>query len=55
MIKMSNNEENTNSIKDNNKPMIITLPNWPLYLTNDREEKVVENLVNSRDEKLLNV
>ncbi len=35
--------------------MIITLPNGPLYLINDREDKVVENLVNSKGERLANI
>jgi CDGSH-type Zn-finger protein len=35
--------------------MIITLPNGPLYLINDREAKVVENLVNSKGERLANI
>lgn len=35
--------------------MIVSLPNGPLYLINDRELKVIQNLVNSRDEKLSNV
>ena len=50
---MSNNNENKESNK--NKPMIVSLPNGPLYLINDREAKVVENLVNSNDEKLSNI
>jgi CDGSH-type Zn-finger protein len=35
--------------------MIVPLPNGPLYLINDREPKVLENLVNSKDEKLSNI
>ncbi len=35
--------------------MIIPLPNGPLYLINDREAKVVENLVNSKGERLANI
>lgn len=35
--------------------MIVSLPNGPLSLINDRELKVIQNLVNSRDEKLSNV
>ena len=35
--------------------MIVPLPNGPLYLINDREAKVIENLVNSKDEKLSNI
>jgi CDGSH-type Zn-finger protein len=35
--------------------MIFPLPNGPLYLINDREAKVVENLVNSKGEKLSNI
>ncbi len=38
-----------------NKPMIVPLPNGPLYLINNRENKVVENLVNSKGEKLSNI
>ena len=52
---MSNNKKNTNSNNNNNKPMIIALPNGPLYLINDREPKVIENLVNSKGEKLSNI
>ncbi|MGD1834758.1 MAG: CDGSH iron-sulfur domain-containing protein [Nitrososphaeraceae archaeon] len=40
---------------DNNKPMIVSLPDGPLYLINDREPKVTENLVNSKGEKLSNI
>ena len=50
---MSNNNDNKKLIK--NKSMIVSLPNGPLYLINDREAKVVENLVNSNDEKLSNI
>jgi CDGSH-type Zn-finger protein len=50
---MGNNNENKEPIKK--KPMIVSLPNGPLYLINDREAKVVENLVNSNDEKLSNI
>ena len=50
---MSNNDENTKS--NNNKPMIVPLPNGPLYLINDREAKIIENLTNSKDEKLSNI
>jgi hypothetical protein len=46
---------NNTTKSDNNKPMIVPLPNGPLYLINDREPKVVENLVNSIDEKLSNI
>jgi CDGSH-type Zn-finger protein len=47
---------NKNNIaKSNNKPMIVPSPNGPLYLINNREPKVVENFVNSRDEKLSNI
>ena len=35
--------------------MIVPLTNGPLYLINDRKPKVIENLVNSRDEKLSNI
>ena len=42
-------------MSNNNKPLIVPLPNGPLYLINDREPKVVENLVNSKDEKLSNI
>jgi CDGSH-type Zn-finger protein len=35
--------------------MIIPLPNGPLYLINDREAKVVENLENSKGERLANI
>jgi hypothetical protein len=35
--------------------MIIPLSNGPLYLINDREAKVVENLVNSKGERLANI
>ena len=35
--------------------MIVPLSNGPLYLINDREPKVIENLVNSKDEKLSNI
>ena len=35
--------------------MIVPLANGPLYLINNREPKVVENLVNSKDEKLSNI
>ena len=51
---MSNNDENTKS-NNNNKPMIVPLTNGPLYLINDREPKVIDNLVNSKDEKLSNI
>ena len=44
-----------NPSRPNNKPMIVPLPNGPLYLINDREPEVVENLVNSKDEKLSNI
>ena len=50
---MSNNT--TKSDNDNSNSMIVTLPNGPLYLINNREPKVVENLVNSKDEKLSNI
>ena len=50
---MSNNDENTKS--NNNKPMIVPFPNGPLYLINDREAKIIENLTNSKDEKLSNI
>ncbi|MDF2737941.1 MAG: hypothetical protein K0S93_1800 [Nitrososphaeraceae archaeon] len=50
---MNNNDKNIKS--NNNKPMIVPLPNGPLYLINDREPKVIENLVNSKDEKLSNI
>jgi CDGSH-type Zn-finger protein/ferredoxin len=46
---------NNNTAKSNNKPMIVPLPNGPLYLINDREAKVIENIVNSKDEKLSNI
>ena len=46
-----NNNTNT---KLNNKPMIVPLPNGPLYLINDREYKIIENLENSKGEKLSN-
>ncbi|MGE5635099.1 MAG: CDGSH iron-sulfur domain-containing protein, partial [Deltaproteobacteria bacterium] len=46
---------NNNTTNSNSKPMIITLPNGPLYLINDREAKVVENLVNSKGERLANI
>jgi CDGSH-type Zn-finger protein len=45
-------KKNKNS---NEIPMIVPLHNGPLYLINDREPKVVENLVNSKDEKLSNI
>ena len=51
MNKMTKN----NPSRPNNKPMIVPLPNGPLYLINDREPEVVENLVNSKDEKLSNI
>jgi CDGSH-type Zn-finger protein/uncharacterized Fe-S cluster protein YjdI len=35
--------------------MIVPLSNGPLYLINDREPKVIENLVNSKNEKLSNI
>src|SRR5687768_5021665 len=35
--------------------MVVPLPNGPLCLINDREPKVIENLVNSKDEKLSNI
>ncbi|NOJ29796.1 MAG: hypothetical protein DA328_06480 [Nitrososphaeraceae archaeon] len=35
--------------------MIVPLPNGPLYLINNRENKAVENLVNSKGEKLTNI
>ena len=35
--------------------MIVPLPNGPLYLINDREIKVIENLENSKGEKLSNI
>ena len=44
-----------NNIKSNNKPMIVPLPNGPLYLINDREKKIIENLKNSKGEKLSNI
>lgn len=44
-----------NNIKSNNKPMIVPLPNGPLYLINDREKKIIENLENSKGEKLSNI
>jgi CDGSH-type Zn-finger protein len=44
-----------NNIKSNNKPMIVTLPNGPLYLINDREKKIIGNLENSKGEKLSNI
>ena len=44
-----------NSKKTDNKPMIVPLPNGPLYLINDREIKVIENLENSKSEKLSNI
>jgi CDGSH-type Zn-finger protein len=50
---LSNNNNKNNNSKD--IPMIVPLPNGPLYLINDRESKFVENLVNSKDEKLSNV
>ena len=50
---MSNNT--TKSDNDNSNSMIVPLPNGPLYLINNREPKVVENLVNSKDEKLSNI
>jgi CDGSH-type Zn-finger protein len=42
-------------MSNNNKSMIVPLTNGLLYLINDREPKVVENLVNSKDEKLSNI
>ncbi len=47
------NDKNDSTQKD--KPMIVPLPNGPLYLINDSENKVVENLVNSKGEKLSNI
>ena len=44
-----------NSKKTDNKPMIVPLPNGPLYLINDREIKAIENLENSKGEKLSNI
>lgn len=44
-----------NNIKSNNKPMIVPLPNGPLYLIIDREKKIIENLENSKGEKLSNI
>ena len=44
-----------NSKKTDNKPMIVPLPNGPLYLINDREIKVIENLENSKGERLSNI
>ena len=44
-----------NNIKSNSKPMIVPLPNGPLYLINDREKKIIENLENSKGEKLSNI
>ena len=41
-----------NNIKSNSKPMIVPLPNGPLYLINDGEKKIIENLENSKGEKL---
>ena len=35
--------------------MIIPLPNGPLYLINDREAKIIENLENSKGERLSNI
>jgi CDGSH-type Zn-finger protein/ferredoxin len=35
--------------------MIVPLPNGPLYLINDREKKIIENLENSKGEKLSNI
>jgi CDGSH-type Zn-finger protein/ferredoxin len=35
--------------------MIVSLPNGPLYLINDREKKIIENLENSKGEKLSNI
>jgi CDGSH-type Zn-finger protein len=35
--------------------MVVPLPTGPLYLINDREPKVIENLVNSKGEKLSNI
>ena len=37
------------------KPKIVPLPNGPYYLLNDQEMKVVENLQNSKGEKLSNI
>jgi CDGSH-type Zn-finger protein len=45
----------TKNNNSNQIPIIAPLHNGPLYLINDREPKVVENLVNSKDEKLSNI
>ena len=37
------------------KPQIICVPNGPLYLLNDPTPKLVENLINSKGEKLKTV
>ena len=46
---------NNNNTKLDSKPMIVSLPNGPLYLINDREKKIIENLENSKGEKLSNI
>lgn len=47
-----NNNTNT---KRTNQPIIIPLPNGPLYLINDRKSRIIENLENSRGENLSNI
>lgn len=47
---------NTNkNTKHKNQPIIIPLPNGPLYLINDRKSRIIENLENSRGEKLSSI
>jgi CDGSH-type Zn-finger protein len=46
--------DNNTNIKSKNKPMIVPLPNGPFYLINDKEKKIIENLENSKGEKLSN-
>ena len=46
---------NNNNTKLDSKPMIVPLPSGPFYLINDREKKIIENLENSKGEKLSNI
>lgn len=47
-MKSSDNTE----VNDNIKPKIMPLPNGPYYLINDMEPKVIDNLKNSKGERL---
>lgn len=51
----SDSKKRNNDVKLKIIPKIIPLPNGPLYLLNNVEPMVVDNLQNSRREMLFNV